>query len=534
MVPDSARTYEAAPENAAAARVIAPGEGAPGELRPAYTRAIWALIIAGSAIRIEQYLHNRSLWLDEAMMALNVLHRSFHALTQKLSYELVAPIGWLWLEKLCRLALGKSELALRLVPLLASIVVLALAPWIAAQVLPRRAQILAVALIAFNPALIYYATELKPYVSDAAIAAVIWSLTLLVLRRGSTVALAGYAIAGAAALWVSYSAIFVLAGVGGTLLLWYGSRRDWREVAKLSAVWAAWLGSFAADYLIALARSSSRPNLLSTYPFLHFPPRHFQDIDELLRTVFGWQQEPWALALVGVMLFAFVVGSWHLVKTRPLMFWIFVSPLLIALLVSALHRYPILGRFMLFAVMGVVTVVAAGVEQVRLATRGQGVPVGSILLFLVLLQPVFMSGEYVVQPVEAEEFKAALNYALAHRQPADVFYVYCYAKPHFDYYAELYGLEGLNVVRGSCFRSGLKNHVFTYNWNFLRDDFSKLQGQKRVWVLFTHDAPADGLDEKNYAIRALNEEGRLLDMHLARGATVFLYDLSQPPVSIRP
>jgi hypothetical protein len=504
-------------------------EALPQPTAPAYTPAIWMLVLAGTAVRLEQYLHNRSLWLDEAMMALNVLHRSFHGLTEKLSYDLVAPIGWLWLEKLCQLALGKSELALRLVSLTASILVLVLAPWLAAQVLRRWGQMLAVALIAFNPALIYYSTELKPYVSDAAVAAVIWSLTFLVVRRRSAGYLVLYAVVGAAALWVSYSAVFVLAGAGATLLAWYGSHKDWRALGRFFAVCGVWLLSFAADYVVALAKSSTRESLVSTYPFLHFPPRHFQDIDELVRTVFGWQQEPWALALVGVMLFAFVVGSWYLLKTYQLLFWMFTSPLLIALLASALHRYPILGRFMLFAVVGVVIVAAVGVEQVRLATRAGALPVGGILLFLVLLQPVFISAEYVLQPVEAEEFKAALQYALAHRQPSDVFYVYCYAKPHFDYYAELYRLDYLNVVRGSCFRAGMRNHAFIYNWNFLRDDFSRLQGQKRLWVLFTHDAPADGLDEKNRAVQILNEEGRLLDRHQTRGATVLLYDLSQPP-----
>jgi hypothetical protein len=109
--------------------------------------------------------------------------------------------------------------------------------------------------------------------------------------------------------------------------------------------------------------------------------------------------------------------------------------------------------------------------------------------------------------------------------------VYCYAKPHFEYYAEIYKLNTLNVVEGSCSRVRVKNGVFVHNWNFLREDFSKLQGQKRVWVLFTHDTPADGVDEKGLALRILNEEGRQLDVHLERGATVFLYDLSQPPAA---
>jgi hypothetical protein len=290
-----------------------------------------------------------------------------------------------------------------------------------------------------------------------------------------------------------------------------------------------WAGSFAANYVIALSKSSTRRGLLATYPFVHFPPRHFQDLDEIIRTAFGWQQDPWVLALVGITFFAFVLGAWALLRRRPIAFWLLTAPLFIALILSALHRYPILGRFMLFTAPAALVLVADGVEEVRRATRGYPIPIGGILLCLIVAQPLFVSAEYVLQPVQAEEFKSALKYAVARQQPGDVFYIYCYAQHSFEYYAELYGLSHLSVVKGSCFRAGMKNHVFTYNWNFLRDDFARLQGQKRVWLLFTHDGPVDGLDEKMYALRFLNQDGKLLDVHYERGATVYLYDLSQPP-----
>jgi hypothetical protein len=59
---------------------------------------------------------------------------------------------------------------------------------------------------------------------------------------------------------------------------------------------------------------------------------------------------------------------------------------------------------MLFAAPGVIMLVAAGVDQVREATRAQAVPIGGILLALVLLQPLFISAEYALRPVQAEEF----------------------------------------------------------------------------------------------------------------------------------
>ncbi len=499
-------------------------------LTPVYSRGVWLLIAAGFAVRLEQYLHNRSLWLDEAMMAENILHRSFHQLAEKLSYSLVAPIGWLWLEKLCQLGFGKGEEALRLVSLLASAGVLLLTPWVAAQVLGRRAQLLATALVAFHPSLIYYATELKPYENDVAVAALLWSVAFAVLRRGSAARMALFALAGAAAVWLSHPAVFVLAGIGGTLAVYCAAQRAWTRLAALLPMFVAWSASFLADYVIALRASSSNPGLLNTYPFLHLPPRHFAQLDELIRVIFGWQQEPWALTLAGVVLFAFLAGCWHMARRQRLGFWLLISPLVVALLASMLHRYPILLRFFLFAAPAVLILAAAGVEALRQISP-RTLPAGCILLVLVLLQPVFTTAEYVVRPIRAEEFKAVLKYALARRQPGDVFYIYCYAQHQFDYYQELYRLNDLNVVRGSCFRAGFKNRAFLHNWNFLRDDFSKLQGQKRVWLLFTHDAPVDGVDEKLYALHFLEEDGTQLDVRYENGATVFLYDLSRPPAA---
>jgi hypothetical protein len=511
------------------APTVQAAETLPKALSPVFSRAIWLLVACGLGVRLQQYLHNRSLWLDEAMMALNVLHRSFHQLTEKLTYSLVAPIGWLWLEKLCQLVLGKGELALRLVSVLASAAALLLTAWLAAQVLNRRAQVLAVALVAFHPSLIYYATELKPYATDVAVAVLLWCATFWVLRRAAAARLIVFALAGVLAVWLSHPAVFVLAGIGVTLTAHFAARGAWRRLAAMLAVFSAWGISFIAEYVLALRQSSSNPGLLNTYPFVHFPPRHFANLDEVVRTAFAWQQEPWALALSGVVLFAFLVGAWQMLQRQRLALWLLASPVLVALLASALHHYPVLLRFMLFATPAVLVVAAAGVEAIRQSAAGSAVSAGGILLFLLLLQPLFTTAEYVVRPIEAEEFKAALKYTLAHRHDGDVFYIYCYARHHFEYYQELYGLSGLTVVQGSCFRAGMKNHAFVRNWNFLRDDFSKLQGQKRVWLLFTHDAPVDGLDEKAYALRFLNEEGRLLDAHYENGATAFLYDLNQPP-----
>src|SRR5258707_1345114 len=74
-------------------------------------------ITLGALLRLVLYLRNRSLWYDEALLALNILHRPFAGLFATLDYHQSAPIGFLVLEKLATKIGGGSEFVLRFTPL---------------------------------------------------------------------------------------------------------------------------------------------------------------------------------------------------------------------------------------------------------------------------------------------------------------------------------------------------------------------------------------------------------------------------------
>lgn len=149
-------------------------------LRPLLPAALVAL--AGLALRVEQYLHGRSLWFDEALLDLNVIHRPLRRLlAEPLAYQQGAPPGFLTAQRLVVALLGGDDRTLRLVPLLAGCLTLVVFAHLAHRLLSRPAALLATALAAFSPFLVYYSAESKQYSTDALFTVVLLDLAVALL-----------------------------------------------------------------------------------------------------------------------------------------------------------------------------------------------------------------------------------------------------------------------------------------------------------------------------------------------------------------
>ena len=494
------------------------------------SRLIWILVFVGVAIRLEQYIFNRSLWLDESLMALNILHRSFRQLTQQLDFHLVGPLAWLFTEKACNLLFGNREMALRLPQILSGVLAMLLIPLLAKRLLPQRAVAVAVGLFALSRPLIYYSSELKPYGSDAFFALLLWLVGFWALeRRASVATLVVVALCGVAVTWFSHPVLFVLAGLGVAIVWSAIGSRDWRRLAAFSPVFLLWAASFAVNYVILLKAGSHDPQLRVSYPFL-LSIRHFGDVEAIFESIFGLQQNPNTL-LLGVAILAFTVGCLYFWRHDRIAFSFLFTPLVFVLLASALHRYPLTGRFYVFFMPALVIAIAAGADQIRLAARSSTLPIATALFVLLFFQPAFSTAEMVMHPMQASELRPVLQYVKQHAQPDDVWYVYCYGRFAFQYYAEVYGLTSGNPVIGSCFRATrIRPRHFYYNWDFFQQDFAKLRG-KRVWVIVTHPYSGDGVDEEVLALHVLDNMGTRVDAHAEYGAVAYLYQLRADPIA---
>jgi len=399
-----------------------------------YQRWLWIVSAAGIAARLEQYLFNRSLWLDEALMVLNLLHRSFTQLAKPLDYQLVAPLVWLFAEKLCIRLLGPGELGLRVVAAAGGTLAMVLVAMLAWRLLAPRAALVAVALFALSPPLIYYSSELKPYGSDPAACALLWLLGFWALRgRLTALKVVSLSLAGAVLFWFSHPLLFVAGGFGVAVLAASLGERNWRRGFGFVPVFLTWCGSFVVDYWLTLRTSSANPGLPHAYPFFSFPI-HFSTIDMAIQSVLTLQQNPSTL-LLGVSLFAAVIGGLYFWRENRAACCFLIVPLLLALAASNRHLYPLPGRFYLFFAPALFVLVGAGAEEICLAARPRSLPVAAALMVLLFFQPVLSTAEIVQHHIPSEELRPVLQYVQRHQRPDDTWYIYYYASYAYQYYA---------------------------------------------------------------------------------------------------
>lgn len=222
----------------------------PGSRVPWASLAI-SFIITGTLLRLLAYFSQGQLYLDDASLALNIASRSFADLTKPLDYEQVASIPFLWAERLVTRIAGTNEYALRAIPLFTGIAVLVLLWKVGRRALGEEGAALATWLGAFSALLMGYTTAVKQYSTDALVTLVLVWLVLDVLRAGDTrAAWWRLAAGGAAALWVSHPAVFVLAGAALALPASPAVRAvpTWRRRYVLTSI--AWAGAFALIYFL--------------------------------------------------------------------------------------------------------------------------------------------------------------------------------------------------------------------------------------------------------------------------------------------
>jgi hypothetical protein len=482
------------------------------------------IVLAGLILRTAQYLHIRALWLDEAMLALNVVRRSFAGLFQPLDYAQGAPIGFLLGEKAAIQILGNKDYVLRLLPFLAGCAALLLM-YLIVQRFPRPAGWIALGLFAVCRDPVYYASEAKQYALDVAVGLfLLWLFLRLpdqALRWRQALLLGA---CGALALWFSHPAAFVLAGLGTTLLVKQIRGPKWGGIKPLLLVGTLWVASFAALYLLSLRHLTGNQFLLDYWAdgFMPLPPwtnpNWFINISRGLFRNPGGLATPllFNLPLLAVGLVALWRRNWSngAILSLPFVFTLFAS---------GFHVYPFAGRMVLFLTPLLYILLGEGIQAIRgLFKPGWlSLGIGLALAGFLFYAPIGGAADNLLHPKQREDLKPTLAYLYSARKADDLIYLYYNAAPAFEYYAPSYGFQPQDYLIGQDHHD---------QPSLYQAELQALTGRKRVWFLFSHVYERGDFNERDYLLARLDQIGSLTREVRVPGTSVYLYlyDLSQP------
>jgi uncharacterized membrane protein len=489
-------------------------------------KLIWLTIGLGIVLRLVQYLLNRSLWLDESHLALNIINRSYAGLLQPLDDHQGAPVGILMLEKLATRWFGASEYALRLLPLIAGLLSLFLFYKVARESIRQRAVPIAMGLFAISIPLIYYSSEVKQYSTDVVFALLIYSVALVGKpAEWSAARMTALALLGAVAIWASHPSVFVLAGVGLTAATVFLVRRQWDALARFSLVALAWMTSLGLSYFFFLRALTRDQDLLNYWAgnFMPLPPKSVSDLKWFVDSLFGFFSQTAGMEMGGVAALCFITGTVYMYQRSREKLSFLLTPVPLTMVASAMHKYPFGGRLILFLLPAVLLVLSEGAEQILGVTRRNGAAVvGYTLIAFLFLDPSLYLAHHYAKPhaviqragiMPPEEIKPVMAYVLAHESQVDVVYLFSGSQSAYKYYDELYGTHQNNLILGANLGDA-QEYVA---------DLNRLRG-RRAWVVLSHFS-GEGADQSKYIEFYLNVIGKRIDQFTAAGAKVDLYDL---------
>jgi len=407
----------------------------------------WAALIWGAAQRLRQWSAGRSIWLDEALLLENILHRSEAQLFKPLTLFQNAPIVFLESVKECSRIFGTSEAALRLPALICGIVALVLFGVLARRTLLDMPAALATFLFAILMPSVYYSAEVKQYSADEA---ALLALTLLALGhlQNSQRRIWPLAAVGTVAIFASHAAAFVAASTAVVFAI--HALRTRKSIVPWVAVSGIWGGALLLNYFVFLRHGLHDPFLVEFWKsaFLPLPPKSFHDLSwgyDKLAAVF---QSPVGFRAMGGLAVALsVVGLINWIRDDCATAFLLVGPVIGALAASAMHKYPFEGRLILFAVPACLLFCARGWWDISQKPTTSTRCVPAVLAVLLLLEPTHVALQTMIHPGGIEELRPVMLTVAEECRRDDVIVVgdpTCYA---FDYYHDFRDKAVWNSVR---------------------------------------------------------------------------------------
>lgn len=494
------------------------------------TKVLYIIVIAlGILFRIGSYIQDRTLWYDEAMLASGIIQRGFSGLFEPLDYSQSAPLGFLLIVKSFISVLGSSQHVLRLYSFLAGLLSIRLF-YLFIKSSGFKRPLLGTAFYATVAPLIYYTTELKPYMSDAFFT--IAALYLYKLYEDKKLPLWGYLLFCFFAVWISFPTIFVIGAITAynffaciarfIVNLFARDTDKAKEIFRISigavAFGATALISFGICYFVYTAKVSGNIDGMSMEYWKHlyfplFPERKSQwDLIYLMLNnylsfiYYDVSAIAWILWIGGTILFFARknnIGGYSILAV------------LFTVIASSIKQYPMQDRLLLFLVPFTILGILFFAEVLMDLLRWKPFEVVIFILIIALNYGSLKYTDVSNMYREGQEASNLIYYLDNKIEEDEKLYIFANAVPIYEYTTGY--KQGLTHFPEKVFESGqmiygckywnLKSEPYKYITTLdeerLKENVDAIIKYQKVYVLFYHY----GTDAEYYLISELRKYG---------------------------
>ena len=465
------------------------------------------IIFSGIIISLISLLYNRSLWLDEAMLSLNIINKSYIELLSPLEMGQVAPIGFLYIQKFATSIFGNYDWVLRVVPFLAFIFSIPSLFFVTKKLFnSTQLALLTSAFFSINVTLIWYAVEAKQYSVDVLVAILIVLCALNFNSKDNNKSLFLYGLIGVVSVWFSNISIIMLFTVGlYSLFLSIGKEKKKKYLVFIPLF--SWVISFLIYYICFIYNHPHTDHMVNYWKDNFLPQNIFSaefysflsvKIRILFQDILSFSQF-WIFPLF----FSIVAIKILLKKKKSKYLYLPIFPLLLHLILSSFQLYPFHKRLILYLTPFITILFTFGfVSTYKYLTKKVG-RVPKLILFIPILFLIKPLAKEL--PFEKEEIKKSLKYIDEHISSNEPIYVYYASKAAFIFYVNRY--HNITVANPVFFGESYRK-----DWDTYSGEIQEIT-QSEIWLIFSHAHkkwhPVVE-SEENYIIKSLKSEGFII------------------------
>jgi len=514
-----------------------------------YKHPAFLFVLVGIILRCKLFFDNRSFWIDEAYVSLDIINKSIKEIITYKSFfvnQPNPPVGFEVLQKFNTYLFGFSEPALRSLPLICGMASLWLLFVIVRKYFDKTMAVIATALFAFADSPILYSATAKQYSLELLVSVSLLTLFLkLETQLENKHLLKILTVAGMLAPWFAYSSIFVLSA-GGCAIILQCLKSHKEKIKDVMICFTLWAASFFCLYFLAFKKLFNNQYLYGTW-HMAFPPASVFSIkgiswlglaiSNVFITLFG-------IVITPLAFFLLVLGAMKLIKESGYRTLLLVLPLAFVLLATLMHKYPLYERMVLFLTPMLSILIASGICLLSEKIKKTKKLVVCVLTGILLFAPISKQVGYLFSPREKEELRPMIEKMVKNYKEGDVIFLNHSSIYGYSYYYGLYKLPPafsfINMISGkrsSDGEQGLDIYYEELNTDNIRfpymtfplagydlfraQDFDTKNHSLRVWVLLSH-LPQEN---KKYIVDFFDKIGQKEIVMEKTQAAIFLYTI---------